>query len=71
MAATLVRYDGLKTKGIFYSRQQLRRKIAAGQFPRPITLDDRANRPSIAWLEHELDEWIEQRAALRDVLQAA
>jgi predicted DNA-binding transcriptional regulator AlpA len=67
----IIRYPGLREKGIGYSRQQLRRKIAAGEFPQPITLDNREYPPSIAWIEQEIDAWIEQRAALRDTKQAA
>jgi predicted DNA-binding transcriptional regulator AlpA len=61
----LIRYAQLPQKGITYSRQQLRRKIAAGEFPRPIPLDNREDRPSIAWLEAEIDGWIKERAAMR------
>ena len=32
-----------------------------GSFPRPIKLSERAS----GWLEHEIDEWLEQRAAAR------
>jgi predicted DNA-binding transcriptional regulator AlpA len=67
----IIRYPGLAAKGIHYSRQQLRRKIAAGEFPAPIPLDNRVSYPSIAWLESEVDGWIEARAALRDKPQAA
>jgi predicted DNA-binding transcriptional regulator AlpA len=67
----IIRYPGLAAKGIHYSRQQLRRKIAAKEFPAPIALDNREVHPSIAWLEHEIDGWIEARAALRDKAQAA
>jgi predicted DNA-binding transcriptional regulator AlpA len=66
MGLTLIRYSGLAAKGINYSRQQIRRKTKAGTFPHPIPLDDREKYATIAWLEHEIDEWIERRAALRD-----
>jgi predicted DNA-binding transcriptional regulator AlpA len=62
----IIRYPQLAAKGINYSRQQIRRKVANLTFPRPITLDDRADRPSIAWLESEIDAWLEHRAALRN-----
>jgi predicted DNA-binding transcriptional regulator AlpA len=66
----IIRYSQLSWKGISYSRQQLRRKIAAGEFPQPITLDNRVHAPSIAWLEHEIDAWIEHRASLRQAHDA-
>jgi predicted DNA-binding transcriptional regulator AlpA len=58
-------------KGITYSRQQLRRKIAAGEFPMPIPLNNREKKPSIGWLESEIDGWITERAALRAAPKAA
>ena len=50
-------------KGISYSRPQLYRKIANGSFVKPIRLGP--NR--IAFLEKEVDEWIDARAAERGV----
>jgi predicted DNA-binding transcriptional regulator AlpA len=67
----ILRYNQLATKGVTYSRQQLRRKIAAGEFPKPITLDDREERPSIAWLEDEIDGWILKRMERREQRAAA
>jgi predicted DNA-binding transcriptional regulator AlpA len=58
-------------KGINYSRQQLRRKIAAGEFPAPIPLNNTATKPTIGWLESEIDGWITERAALRAAPKAA
>ena len=48
-------------KGITYSRDHLRRKCAADEFPKPIPVSDRR----IAWIEAEVDTWLEQRAAAR------
>ena len=48
-------------KGIVYSRDHLRRKCAAGEFPRPISLSDRR----IAWIESEIDEHLKQLAEQR------
>ncbi len=67
----ILRYPQLAARGITYSRQQLRRKIAAGEFPAPIPLDNRQDHPTIAWIEHEIDAWIEKRAALRGQKVAA
>jgi predicted DNA-binding transcriptional regulator AlpA len=63
----IVTFNGLKAKGIPYCREQVRRKEKAGDFPLHIPLSDRR----IAWIEAEIDSWIEQRAAMRDTKQAA
>ncbi len=53
----------LKTcKGVPYSRQHVYRLVASGQFPRPLRLSE--NR--IAFVESEVDEWIEQARTARD-----
>jgi predicted DNA-binding transcriptional regulator AlpA len=44
-------------KGIRYDRNHLRRKVNAGEFPRPIAVSDRR----IAWIESEVDEWLAAR----------
>jgi prophage regulatory protein len=49
-------------KGINYSRDHLRRKCKAGEFPKPVPVSDRR----IAWIEAEVDEWLLARAAERD-----
>jgi prophage regulatory protein len=49
-------------KGIGYSRDHLRRKVKAGEFPKPIPVSDHR----IAWIEAEVDEWLATRAANRD-----
>jgi prophage regulatory protein len=36
--------------------------ISVGKFPRPVRLTDRCS----AWVEHEVDEWCNQRVAERD-----
>jgi prophage regulatory protein len=59
----LITFDQLgPVKGIGYSRDHLRRKIRAGEFPTPVPVSDRR----IAWVEVEVDEWIAGRAAQRD-----
>jgi len=50
------------TKGISYSRDHLRRKVKAGEFPKPIPVSDRR----IAWIETEIDDWLSARIAKRD-----
>jgi prophage regulatory protein len=44
------------------SRSEIYRRIAAGDFPRPIKLGERAS----AWAEHEVTAWIAARIAARD-----
>jgi prophage regulatory protein len=58
----LLTFNGLKQKGHPYTRSHTRRLIEKGLFPRPIHLGP----GRIAWLEHEIDEWINERAAARD-----
>jgi prophage regulatory protein len=51
-------YDELETrKGIRLSREQIRRKRKEGTFPEPLAVGDN----SVAWLESEIDAWIESR----------
>jgi len=52
----------LAGKGINYSRDHLRRKCKAGEFPKPIPVSDRR----IAWIEAEINQWLAARAAERD-----
>jgi prophage regulatory protein len=58
----LITFDRLlPLKGIQYSRDHLRRKVRAGEFPTPIQVSDHR----VAWLEQEVDDWIVNRAAER------
>jgi predicted DNA-binding transcriptional regulator AlpA len=58
----LVDFKQLESKwGITYSRDHLRRKCNAGEFPKPIPVSDRR----IAWLEDEIVTWLNGRAAKR------
>jgi prophage regulatory protein len=59
----LLSYEELKPqKDIPYSRPHLHRLIKAGKFPRPIKLGENRN----AWIESEVDEYIESRIAARE-----
>ena len=49
-------------KGINYSRDHLRRKWKAGEFPKPIPVSDHR----IAWIEAEIDEWLANKAQARN-----
>ena len=43
-------------------RSSIYREIAAGTFPGPVKLGERAS----AWVEHEVCEWIAERIAARE-----
>ena len=59
----ILSFPELKTaKGIFYSRSQIDRKEAAGEFPRRVRLGP--NR--VGFLECEIDAWIAGLVAERD-----
>ena len=49
------------SKGINYSRDHLRRKWKAGEFPKPVTVSDHR----IAWIEAEVDAWLAAKAQAR------
>jgi predicted DNA-binding transcriptional regulator AlpA len=62
----LLSYDDLKpTKGISYSRTQLWRLEKRAAFPRRVPLAG-GHSGRHGWVEHEIDEWIASRIALRD-----
>lgn len=63
----LLDHDGLRAKGIKYSKPQLWRLVKAGTFPAPIKLGAGRN----AWVEDEIDRWIADRIAARDAKVAA
>jgi prophage regulatory protein len=59
----LLDYSDLRPrKGISYTRRHLKRKCDAGSFPKPIPVSD----TKIAWIEEEIDDWLEARKRLRD-----
>ncbi len=59
----LLSFDQLaEAKGVPYSRDHLRRLVKAGTFPAPVPLSDKR----IAWVESEVDQWVDQRIAERD-----
>jgi predicted DNA-binding transcriptional regulator AlpA len=47
-------FDGLRTKGITFSKAHLRRLMSRQKFPPPIYLSQRR----LAWPEHVIDEWM-------------
>ena len=60
----LISYNQLKLKfgDGFYSRDHLRRKCKADEFPKPISLSEKR----IAWDEAEVDDWLAAKASERD-----
>ena len=59
----LLAYSDLKSlKGIGYSRTHLWRLVKAGIFPRPTKIGRGRN----AWVEREVDSYIEARITERD-----
>jgi prophage regulatory protein len=60
-ALTLERLPAVKAR-TGMSRSEIYRRIALGDFPRPIKLGERAS----AWSAAEIDAWIAGRIAARD-----
>jgi len=51
-------------KGINYSRDPLRRKWKASEFPKPI----RVSAHQIGWIEAEVDAWLDAKERARDAI---
>ena len=49
------------------SRSNIYRKVAAAEFPKPVRLGPKA----VAWIESEVQNWMEQLALSRDGEQAS
>ena len=58
----LLNLDGLREKGIKFSRQHIRRLVRRKRFPAPVKVGENTN----AWPEHEIDQYIKDRIAQRD-----
>lgn len=58
----LLDLEGLRRKGITYSRVQLWRLVKAGKFPKPIRGVGKGN----AWVESEVDSYLDRLVAERD-----
>lgn len=58
MATPILRLPAVRQR-VGLSKSTIHAKIAAGEFPPPIRLSTRA----VAWIEAEVDAWIEQRIA--------
>jgi len=59
----LLDYEGLRAKGFGYSRAHLWRLVKAGRFPKPVKLGLGSRN---AWVEQEIDSFIESKIAERD-----
>jgi prophage regulatory protein len=61
--STLLSRGDLKIKkGIPFSRQHIHRLVTEGKFPPPVKVGENTN----AWLEHEVDAYLEGRIRARD-----
>lgn len=58
----LVAFPALSGKGIPFSRMHIYRLMKSGEFPKTVPV----GKNRVAWLESELDAWIESRVAQRD-----
>jgi prophage regulatory protein len=59
-------HEDLRDRGIKYSRQHIHRLIKRGLFPRPVKIGAGTN----AWLENEIDQYLQDRSAERDAKAA-
>ena len=63
MSIRVLTHDRLMPdKGIPYCGDHIRRLVLAGQFPKPIKIGRGRN----AWIETEINLWLQARANLRD-----
>jgi prophage regulatory protein len=58
---TLIGQEGLKERGIYYSRSHLWRLEAVGRFPRRVKLGN----GRVAWVRYEVDDYLCSLAAAR------
>ena len=61
MAKVILRLPDVKAKTKL-SRSSIYLRISKGEFPKSVSLGGRA----VGWLEHEIDQWVEQKIAVRD-----
>jgi prophage regulatory protein len=58
----LLDLEGLREKGIPFTRQHISRLVRGKRFPAPVKVGDNTN----AWPEPEIDQYIKDRIAQRD-----
>jgi predicted DNA-binding transcriptional regulator AlpA len=51
-------WDGLRERGVLYSKNHVRRLWETGLFPRPFNLSKR----TIVWWADEIDQWVASKA---------
>jgi prophage regulatory protein len=64
---TIMNHADIRGRGITFSRAHLIRLEKKGLFPKRLQLSP----GRVGWLESEIDRWIAERAAARDVGAAA
>jgi prophage regulatory protein len=63
----ILSYEALRAdKGVLYSKAHLWRLERDGKFPKRVALGQSRH----GWLDSEIDDWIEQRAAEREQVVA-
>lgn len=67
----LLSYKCLGERGVSYSEEHLRRLAQVGEFPQPVKLSDAGRGSRKAWVESEIDAWIDERIVARDTGEAA
>jgi prophage regulatory protein len=65
----LLTYPELRSHGIPYSEEHVRRLMKSGQFPKAIKLGPHVNARK-AWVADEIDAWIAAKIAERDAAAA-
>jgi prophage regulatory protein len=63
MSVTLLSYVALRAKGVPFSKSQLWRLERDGKFPKRVRLSE----ARVAWVESEIDTWVELRLKARDL----
>lgn len=63
----LLDFDGIRARGIRFSRQWINILVRRGEFPKPIKI----GRVTNAWPAAEIDAYIESRIADRDEQRTA
>lgn len=58
----LISPAGLREKGIVFSKAQLYRLMKAGKFPKTVQVGFKR----VAWVESEIDAWMQQLIVERD-----
>ena len=60
-------FKDLREKGIPFCRQHIHKLVKQGAFPPPLKVGGKTN----SWVETEIDEYLEERVAQREMKTAA